>query len=433
MKKGKLGIMVNKLHETFEFIADQSVNFDVPRAVMLDNIEITAMFRKGRPYGAAIVKDSARNKVIYKGDMLDGFFHGVGALFDDNSVVYDGQWEHGREHGQGIRNFEGGFIEGQFQFGQPEGVCKMSFGDKLYEGEMLRGKPHGKGMLKTDRYCYTGEFQDGLMEGHGKKDFGYYTIEGYFSEGRAVGDAKITFQGRLVYVGEVDERGAFQGHGTVIREGGRNIEGNFNNMILDTQRVKITIRETTFEGRYANQRLIGIGKLTGKDEMLVVNFDRRMVLFPWISRDSRSFSDYEQNQPQLTTFAYGMQISGGKVFGEMRNRTISGKGIVLFENGERYEGTWRENQMHGVGKYSYRDLSQYVGEFRDGKKHGSGILRLASGMRLKGRWKNDKLHGRGFVLKDGVTYEMKWENGIAEKLFICRTLNCSYLGEWLNP
>jgi hypothetical protein len=66
--------------------------------------------------------------------------------------------------------------------------------------------------------------------------------------------------------------------------------------------------------------------------------------------------------------------------GEWNNDLKSGKGILLsykvgvmvYPNGDRYEGEWTDNKPNGEGTMNYKDGNKYVGEWKSGKKTGTG-------------------------------------------------------------
>ena len=69
------------------------------------------------------------------------------------------------------------------------------------------------------------------------------------------------------------------------------------------------------------------------------------------------------------------------------------KGTKIFPNGDKYEGEWKNNKMHGQGTYTYADGEKYVGEYKDGQVNGQGSYVWASGAKYEGEWKDDKMHG----------------------------------------
>lgn len=50
-----------------------------------------------------------------------------------------------------------------------------------------------------------------------------------------------------------------------------------------------------------------------------------------------------------------------------------GKGIVIFKNGNLYEGEMSNNKRHGKGIYIQSNLGWFKGHFKDDLKTGSGI------------------------------------------------------------
>ncbi|KAL4512323.1 hypothetical protein ABPG72_005325 [Tetrahymena utriculariae] len=102
----------------------------------------------------------------------------------------------------------------------------------------------------------------------------------------------------------------------------------------------------------------------------------------------------------------------------------NGQWIYNFNNGDKYEGDWNNDQMEGVGVLYYKDGSKYVGRFSKNKRSGYGVYRFSNGncyegygkMDIKkdlvflsflmakntkdrnkyvGNWKTDKRHGEG--------------------------------------
>jgi hypothetical protein len=46
----------------------------------------------------------------------------------------------------------------------------------------------------------------------------------------------------------------------------------------------------------------------------------------------------------------------------------------VFKNGDKYEGTFKDGNIDGKGKYTSKDGEVYDGEFKDNKHFGFGIL-----------------------------------------------------------
>ena len=78
---------------------------------------------------------------------------------------------------------------------------------------------------------------------------------------------------------------------------------------------------------------------------------------------------------------------------------------LLSENGDRYEGEWKNNKKHGIGVYKFSNCDVYEGEFKAGYKHGKGVYRFASGEKYEGEFANNLISGTGkYDYKDGGKY-----------------------------
>ena len=91
-----------------------------------------------------------------------------------------------------------------------------------------------------------------------------------------------------------------------------------------------------------------------------------------------------------------------------------GKGTMHLDNGDWYEGDFKNDKPNGVGTYHFNDGSKYVGEIKDGLFEGKGTLNLAN-LKYEGDFKGNKPDGKGkFNFSDGSTYEGEVKEGLAE-------------------
>lgn len=51
-----------------------------------------------------------------------------------------------------------------------------------------------------------------------------------------------------------------------------------------------------------------------------------------------------------------------------------GKGKQIWPDGSEYLGFWKDDEIFGVGMYTYKNRDVYHGELQGGKAHGKGIL-----------------------------------------------------------
>ena len=97
------------------------------------------------------------------------------------------------------------------------------------------------------------------------------------------------------------------------------------------------------------------------------------------------------------TYKFG---NSGKLIGKfigMSRISDNGKEIktFLWENGDKYEGEWSNNQINGQGKLIYINGNTYEGNFKDGMKNGQGIFIWKNGDKYEGQWSMDKMNGQG--------------------------------------
>lgn len=102
-------------------------------------------------------------------------------------------------------------------------------------------------------------------------------------------------------------------------------------------------------------------------------------------------------------------------------------GIHVYANGDRYEGEYLDDKMHGYGELAYRsgDLYKgtyhhghrlkghytwssgcsYDGEWKDGLQHGNAVYIYSNGDEYKGEYRLGKFHGKGILkYKSGIVY-----------------------------
>lgn len=94
-----------------------------------------------------------------------------------------------------------------------------------------------------------------------------------------------------------------------------------------------------------------------------------------------------------------------------KGNCFNGSGTYKFENGDVYDGQWREGKPHGQGKYEFANGDRYMGLFQEGKRNGTGKYTWAKGGRYTGNWLNDKRDGFGeFQWPNSATYRGYWKD-----------------------
>ena len=126
----------------------------------------------------------------------------------------------------------------------------------------------------------------------------------------------------------------------------------------------------------------------------------------------------------------------GSVGNIQKNESIIFNGYRIFSwsNGDEYQGTWKDNQMHGrgtfkckegeyqgefsfhrmqgFGKFKYASGGSYIGEFVSGKREGRGVLSYSEDCAYEGTFLKGEPHGKGTMLYgNGDLYTGEWEYG----------------------
>ena len=66
-----------------------------------------------------------------------------------------------------------------------------------------------------------------------------------------------------------------------------------------------------------------------------------------------------------------------------------------YQNGDKYDGDWKDNRIQGSGVFYFLDGSSYDGEWINGKRNGRGTYVTISNEKYLGEWKNNLKEGEG--------------------------------------
>jgi hypothetical protein len=131
----------------------------------------------------------------------------------------------------------------------------------------------------------------------------------------------------------------------------------------------------------------------------------------------------------------------GTIFeGELVDNHFDPRNIQLYyrmilPDGGVYEGSFCDEQMHGVGSFRWMDGSMYEGEWFRGKRFGYGHMKdVKDKSCYEGWWDSDKIHGDGIMSwEEGNIYLGQWKYGEIHGIGIYISLlkDC-YKGEFAN-
>jgi hypothetical protein len=107
-----------------------------------------------------------------------------------------------------------------------------------------------------------------------------------------------------------------------------------------------------------------------------------------------------------------IKFKSGTYFGDVRNGKRHGQGLMRWNSGAWYNGSWKYDKMDGFGQYHWADGKVYKGELRQGEFHGQGVQTLRDGQRYEGKFANDVKHGHGvWVYANGARRRVRYERG----------------------
>ena len=106
---------------------------------------------------------------------------------------------------------------------------------------------------------------------------------------------------------------------------------------------------------------------------------------------------------------------GGCYEGEFSDNMYNGHGILYTDTGDRYEGEFIDNKLNGQGVFHSAKGDHYEGEFTDNMLTGHGTLYAATGDRYEGEWTDNEPNGQGtYYWKNGDRYEGGFKTGLLD-------------------
>ena len=87
----------------------------------------------------------------------------------------------------------------------------------------------------------------------------------------------------------------------------------------------------------------------------------------------------------------------------------------MWASGQRYSGTWEQDQPRGQGQMQFTNGNRYRGRVEDGVPERPGVMRHASGDQFTGQLKRGSPNGRGVYLWAArQRLEGDWLQGLAQ-------------------
>jgi serine/threonine protein kinase len=104
--------------------------------------------------------------------------------------------------------------------------------------------------------------------------------------------------------------------------------------------------------------------------------------------------------------------NGNQFEGTLVKGVKEGRGQLIWANGQRYSGDWLRDSPNGKGTLIYPNGNRYEGEVKDGIPNGEGKFRYKGGDVYSGAWVNGKSHGHGrYTWANGSYFEGEFKDG----------------------
>ena len=97
----------------------------------------------------------------------------------------------------------------------------------------------------------------------------------------------------------------------------------------------------------------------------------------------------------------------------VKGNCFKGHGTYEWENGDFYEGMWKNGKPDGNGVFYFENGDNYTGRFSEGLKNGHAKYTWKDGNTYDGNWDEDKMDGRGkyYWAREGATFDGLFKEG----------------------
>ena len=207
---------------------------------------------------------------------------------------------------------------------------------------------------------------------------------------------------KFKYQGNKDEEGKKLGFGILLYEDTSKLMGNFFFFFLNgvVYFYNCGIDNSTFIGEYRNNIPNGYGVY---------------------SRQGLKLEGNNWNKNYINDIGIALWDEGDIYEGEFKNNIKEGIGTYRWEDGASYMGYFKNNQLNGYGYINFANGNSYVGEFNDGYLSGWGEFTWEDGKCYIGNYYKNKKNGFGIFIwsfKPLVALIGFWDKGVQIGFFI---------------
>ena len=243
--------------------------------------------------------------------------------------------------------------------------------DRTFIGQVIDGVKSGFGELVTPDLKYLGNFDQNHFSGRGK-----------------------------IIVNKVETKGNFVL--SKLKGGITKIEG---------ERKKKFYLDDNHELDYSKYTTNKFTQAQGTNEPLIKNLKKKEKNgINWLELPSGNKTPVLENIPWYKLDSILAVNSNSQSLISHPGQKLEKK-VVLFENGEKYNGLLLNNQFSGFGKYFYSNGMVYIGEFEKGQRHGIGTMFKDSKKIVTGQWAKNLLHGQAHIYENSNKLSCFFING----------------------
>ena len=199
-------------------------------------------FRRGLMFGKGRFEEAGGG--VYEGEFRNGLSEGQGVYTGPNGIHYEGEFASDLFEGQGrFTDNDGTVYEGRFRKGEPDGPGTIAFQDgSRYEGEIHAWQMHGEGTYTLgEDQVYSGQFVEGVLNGKGEIRRGKTVYTGQIRNWQAHGQGSLISEDGSRYAGEFRDN-RFHGKGRLVNKEGDIYTGEFENGLKHGQGVLVLAR-----------------------------------------------------------------------------------------------------------------------------------------------------------------------------------------------
>lgn len=388
---------------------------------------------------------------------VTGEMHGNGTLTLFNGITCAGTWENGKLISDGTLTFPNGssYVGEMSEKYLPHGTGTFYYIDREkspifgenWDWVTDRGLSDDEHNMNTTRKVfYTGMWLDGKHSGYGcvydmNSDTNVInTWIGEYKKGFMYGEIRKTWKDYHEIIFQFDYDGEEDGNPDDTIDSKENV--TFRYLTTDYAPVSGTYeyikREEITEGIFA-----GLGEIRGGVRMNGELVSASIYFYSGTDKDGNSvysyyhgtfydggivgkgefsYADGTSVEMSNITWLDSQTRNNGTYTGMLVAGEYIGYGIYTWDNGDIYQGEFKNNWINGYGVYKYHDdkiFKEYSGEWIDGVRNGHGTMWYAETDaderdKYTGGWLNGDRHGNDSTLiwKSGAVYTGDYENNL---------------------